>query len=202
MIKKIYNLKFAIRNCNKGMTYVELIVVLSIFAVLTSVVMFNYRDFQARVETKNLASDIALKIVEAQKSSVNGLLPLSGAPFSEWKPSYGIFFNLAFNSRFIYFNDLNSDGAYDEVECPGTECINLTTITKGNFIEKIESYIGSTPTTISTLSISFIRPDSTAIFNSNGSPLTGADYVKITVKSPRGDTAAIKVYPSGRIQVN
>ncbi|KKQ07855.1 MAG: hypothetical protein US18_C0006G0001, partial [Parcubacteria group bacterium GW2011_GWB1_36_5] len=51
---------------NRGMTYVELIVVLSIFAVMSSIVLFNYGEFQAKVDIKNLASDIALKIVEAQ----------------------------------------------------------------------------------------------------------------------------------------
>ena len=47
------------------MTYIELIVVLSIFAVMSSVVIFNYGLFQARIDIKNLASDIALKFVEA-----------------------------------------------------------------------------------------------------------------------------------------
>ena len=47
---------------NRGMTYVELIVVLSIFAVLSSVAIFNYGSFQDKVDIKNLGSDIALKI--------------------------------------------------------------------------------------------------------------------------------------------
>ena len=85
MIKKIRNSKFVIRNCQKGMTYVELIVVLSIFSAMTSVVLFNYGEFQAKVDIKNLASDIALKIVEAQKSSLSGKLPES-FPVN-WKPS-------------------------------------------------------------------------------------------------------------------
>ena len=57
------------------MTYVELIVVLSIFSVMTSVVLFNYNEFQAKIDIKVLANDIALKIVEAQKSALSGKLP-------------------------------------------------------------------------------------------------------------------------------
>ena len=52
---------------NRGMSYVELIVVLSIFAVLSSVILYNYGEFQAKVDIKNLASDIALQIVQSQK---------------------------------------------------------------------------------------------------------------------------------------
>ena len=57
---------------NKGMTYVELIVVLSIAGIIASISLFNYKDFQDRVDMKNLASDIASKIVEAQKNSISG----------------------------------------------------------------------------------------------------------------------------------
>ena len=74
MIKEITNWKLKIGNYNRGMTYVELIVVLSIFSIMTSVVLFNYGAFQAKVDIKNLASDIALKIVEAQKSALSGKL--------------------------------------------------------------------------------------------------------------------------------
>ena len=48
---------------NRGMTYVELIVVLGIFAVMLSISMFNYKRFQGKVDIKNLANDIALKLV-------------------------------------------------------------------------------------------------------------------------------------------
>src|SRR3989339_1856034 len=94
LIKKIRNLKFVIRNCNKGMTYVELIVVLSIFSVLSSVAIYNYGDFQSSVDIKNLASDIALQIVKAQKDSLSGLLPLQVVK-TDWKPSYGVQFDLS-----------------------------------------------------------------------------------------------------------
>src|SRR3989344_4815832 len=87
---------------NRGMSYVELIVVLSIFSVMTSVVLFNYGSFQAKVDIKNLASDIALKVVEAQKSSLSGkLLPPTHIPPNPntWKPSYGLFFDADSNKN-------------------------------------------------------------------------------------------------------
>lgn len=200
---------------NRGMSYVELIVVLGIFAVLSSVVMFNYGDFQARVDIKNLASDIALKIVEAQKSSINGVLPLSGY-VSTWKPAYGAYFNsssvldidsISLNKKFIYFVDLDNSYSYNGLpSCTTTECLDKIIITKNNYIFRIDKCTDTTctsPTTINNFVVVFKRPDSGANFLTNPSlTFTGSEYIQITIKSPKGATALIKIYPSGRAQVN
>jgi prepilin-type N-terminal cleavage/methylation domain-containing protein len=41
-------------NKTRGMTYVELIVVLSIFSVISTIVIFNYKEFQAKVEHRKI----------------------------------------------------------------------------------------------------------------------------------------------------
>lgn len=196
MIRIIRNSKFVIRNFQRGMTYVEFIVVLSIFAVMTSVVLFDYGAFQSKVDMKNLASDVALKIVEAQKASVSG--KLSTQAFLS-KPSYGIHFNSSPSTSFIYFADLSNDKIYNETPL---ETVNIQ---KGNIIEKIEYCTGS-PSSCSAissvLSVTFIRPDSRAFFYGDTSELTGFNYIQITIKSPKDITSNIKIYPSGRIQVN
>ncbi len=186
---------------NKGMTYVELIVVLSIFSVLGSVVMFNYGTFQDRVDMKNLANDIALKIVEAQKSSISGKLPLPLPP-SSWKPAYGVYFNITGDSKgFVYFTDLDNNTQYPgTIACSTAECLNKTTITKGNYISEIRRFPANT--TVNDLGVNFTRPNSEASFSSGGSNLSGISYFQITVVSPKGNSAQIKVYSSGRIQVN
>ena len=204
--KKLKNTSYKLQatnyKLNRGMTYVELIVVLSIFSVLSSIVIFNYGDFQARVDIKNLASDIALKIVEAQKSSLSGVWNSSAA--DDWKPSYGVYFDLSSNKQFIYFVDLNNNFRYGgSSNCAASECLDKIVITKNNYISQIDSYTGSTLTQSieNPLSVAFRRPDSSAIFTSSGlSP--GFDYIQITIVSPKGATALIKLYPSGRVQVN
>ena len=201
---KLYKLKAKSYKLNRGMTYVELIVVLSIFSIMTSVVLFNYSKFEDKVNIKVLANDIALKIVEAQKSSLSGeLLPAGKLPtINPWKPAYGIYFNLSNNKNFVYFVDLNNNNSFDDSICTG-ECLNSITITKGDFVSRIDSYLASTPTQITNpLAITFKRPDSRAIFKSNGLLLTGFDYIQITITSPSAKTAYIKIYPSGRIQKN
>jgi type II secretory pathway pseudopilin PulG len=183
---------------NTGMSYVELIVVLSIFAVLSSVVIFNYGDFQAKVDIKNLASDIALQVVQAQKLSLSGLLPTQIPTVSPWKPSYGVYFDITTPKQFIYFVDLNNANGYEI-----GENLNTFSITKNNSIYRIDSFVGATPTQIITpISIIFKRPDSGATFIKNGLPLIGVDYIQITITSPRNITSLIKLYPSGRVQIN
>ncbi len=206
---KSYKLKATSYKLNAGMSYVELIVVLSIFAVLSSVAVYNYGSFQNMVDIKNLGSDIASKIVEAQKSSLNGVLPVSGSQIPDWKPSYGIYFNintnpggpepLGDNKSFIYFVDLNNDGIYGN-----GEALDTISITKGNYINTLEECPSNGSChglSSSLLSITFKRPDSSAIFYSNGI-LSVSGYIRITIKSANGTTAFIKIYPSGRVQIN
>ena len=184
------------------MTYVELIVVLSIFAIMSAAVLFNYGKFQAKVDIKNLANDIAQKIVQAQKDAMSGKWTTGADP--NWKPSYGVYFDLSNPQNFVYFADLSNDTFFGDPVCSG-ECLDNIKITKGDYIAQLDSYLGTTPTSISNpLSITFTRPKSEAVFVNypSGSILNGFDYVQITITSPQLIKAYIKIYPSGRIQIN
>ncbi|MFA6076920.1 MAG: type II secretion system protein [Candidatus Paceibacterota bacterium] len=211
-ILKIRNCKLKIGDFRRGMTYVELIVVLGIFAVMSAIVMFSYGEFQAKVDIKNLASDIASKIVEAQKSAMSGNLPSTSTFCDGCKPSYGVYFNLAnptHTTNFIYFADFNNSGIYDDGEMLG----DPFSITKNNYIYQIEECRGDCIDTNSfnlfgNYSITFKRPNSGAVFYLENE-VRGPDptaynfsYVQITIKSPKEASAKIKIYPSGRIQVN
>jgi len=202
---KIKNFKFKIRNFNAGMTYVELIVVLSIFSVLSSVAIYNYGDFQSSVDIKNLASDIALQIVKAQKDSLSGLLPPQEIK-TNWKPSYGVYFDLSKEETksFVYFVDANNSGTFDGVD----EHLNDVLISKGSYLSGVEVFYrekGSPGAPkLNNLTITFSRPNSGAVISDNEGLIESAylDYAGITILSPQGATSMIKVYASGRIQIN
>jgi prepilin-type N-terminal cleavage/methylation domain-containing protein len=195
---------------NRGMTYIELIVVLSIFAVLSGVVMFNYTTFEAEIDIKNLASDIALQMVTAQKAALSGLLPtqtptVPGYPATPWKPAYGVYFNptLLTNKSFIYFVDLNSSNTYDgAASCTG-ECLNKVAITGNDTISSLNVfYTNSTSAALSDLTVTFARPSSGPIIKSSTALNLNIAYVQITVTATNGKTSYIKLYPSGRVQVS
>ncbi len=193
------------------MSYIELIVVLSIFAAMTSVVLFNYGDFQAKVDIKNLASDIALKGVEAQKLSLAGKLPppaqqaLISSPLT-WKPSYGIYFNQSTDDKsFIFFTDANQNELLDDTICAGTgECLDKILITRNNRFSRLDVFYqgDSDPHLLNDLLVIFKRPNAGAIIKSSTSFTSTVSYVQITVVSPKPVSALIKIYPSGRIQIN
>ena len=190
---------------NKGMSYVEIIVVLSIFSVLSSVVIYNYSQFQAKVDIKSLASDIALKVIEAQNSALSGLLPQSGIPLN-WKPAYGVYFNIGSNpvtdnKSFVYFVDLDQDTFFDGSACT-LECLNKVSITAGNTISNLTVfYQNGQSASLNDLTVSFTRPNSGATIKSSTNFTSDISYVEIKVLSPKLPSATIRVYPSGRIQV-
>lgn len=64
-----------IRHSSHGFTLIEFIVIISIFAVMAAVALFNFKGFRSNVSLNNLAHDIALTIRQAQ---VSGGSTLSG----------------------------------------------------------------------------------------------------------------------------
>jgi type II secretory pathway pseudopilin PulG len=218
---KNFKLKAKSYKLNRGMTIEELIVVLIIFAVISTVVIFNYTNFQSKVDIENLANDIAQQVVQAQNSSLSGFLPPSGYtpdnlgyPTTSWKPSYGVYFNTsgtiqgADSTHFIYFVDLDNSKTFTGENCNG-ECLTQYSIPNNNRSNNKISDIRIQPANseVSTpLVVFFTRPSSFANFysNSTGLPLSlmPGSCVEITISNQKGNiTSKIDLYPSGRVQI-
>ncbi len=199
------------------MTYIELIVVLGIFVAFSAVSVANYRHFQSRITLKTLTSDIALKVVEAQKNAMSGKWNIGAS--TTWKPSYGIYFdpasNTTFNS-FVSFVDLSQNKKYmTNGTADAGELLDTFTLKKGNTISELKVFyqnnITNPPKVITTaLHVTFTRPDGGATMcsvdiSSLCPPLdvtSPIDYLQITILSSEGVNSLIKLYSSGRIQLN
>jgi len=220
MIQKIHDVKLKIGNLNRGMTILELLVVLGIFALISTVAIFNYGTFQSKIDITNLADDIALQVVQAQNASLSGLLPAAGQQVNEianWKPSYGVYFSSstglpdlkgADTKDFIYFVDLDDGQDYDSAGGCGApltgECISKYTITTSNSISSLSAYYtDGTHVSLTNATITFARPNSGAAIKSNiVFPKTVA-YLEVAITSPKGTvTSTIDLYSSGRVQIN
>jgi len=147
------------KNLSAGLTFLELMVVISIFGIIAGVVLFNYKDFSGGVNIQNTAQEIALKVVEAQRYAISGNIFSSGGASSfgnDERPTYGIYFDLDqasngsqipfdtgidYNKQFVFYTDVpggNLGFAGDDCNPQiATECIDLITINGSDYIEDI-----------------------------------------------------------------
>jgi hypothetical protein len=126
-----------------------------------------------------------------------------------WKPSYGVYFNLADNKNFIYYADIDNgllSGSlpYDAsaVCSSNIKCLDQININKSYFISGLNvstSCGGSMAANI--LYITFTRPDSKASILSSPAAPCPVSYVVINLSSPNAANATVTIYPSGRIQI-
>jgi prepilin-type N-terminal cleavage/methylation domain-containing protein len=214
---------------NSGFTFVELIIVISIFAVLSSVVMFNFTDFSSNVKLQNLVQDVALQIRQAQLSGSSGRTPpqvnsiIPGGYATGLKPSFGVHFNTAAPDGFVYFTDFliddqgifgtfNSADTFDDpidqflcdpVSQFDDECIDVLIFPPEFTISKIEVFEGgntfSTPDDFNTLDITFTRPKLEASFIVDNGSIGTIISAKITLRSSRGQERVVSVSRIGQI---
>src|SRR6187551_3624134 len=93
---------------NRGMTFIELVVVIGIFATIAGVVLFNFTGFSTNISLNNLAQDIALRIKNAQSEAISG--KFAAGFVSPIVPSYGVYFDTttaAGMTGFKYFADFD-----------------------------------------------------------------------------------------------
>ena len=157
----------------RGFTLIEMVFVFVIFAIMAGITLFNFREFNNKAVFNNLADDVALRIVQAQKAAISGSL---NANFlgQDVKPTYGVYFSMqtpsasvsavdADQKHFVYFSDNPIAGApynglignkvYDLPSsgvCPVTaalnnECLSVTAITTGEYVSNI-CYVPTTST--------------------------------------------------------
>ncbi len=160
---------------NAGFTLLEVAFVITIFAIMASIVLFRFRDFGSRTALDNLTQDIALRIVQAQKQSISGVLNANVSDLSLFVPTYGVYFTNGSTGgapesrKFVYFTDLDETRTYDpatvctSTSMTGNECLATTTITTGEYISTVctgSALFPCTGTPSSNLSahITFQRP--------------------------------------------
>jgi prepilin-type N-terminal cleavage/methylation domain-containing protein len=80
MIKKITQKN---KKQTAGFSVIELIVVISIFAIMSGVTLFNYGDYRQKIEEINVAQDVALSIRQAQIYGISASNKDVGQTFSD-----------------------------------------------------------------------------------------------------------------------
>lgn len=205
-----------------GFTLVELLVVIFIFTVMTSITVIRYHGFDNTVELNNQALEIALAIREAQTNAIGS--KDSSVDSTTFKNAYGIFFskNIDGTSFVSYINKKVWDGVSGEVDTenptkywfddgnysncggPAYECLRKYPLKSGYTISEICIPDSGLCSNDAQVSISFRRPDPAAIIRKDGNGSSGAgdqSSVKITIRSPKGIEASVHVTKTGLIYV-
>ncbi len=214
-----FNFKKKFRDA-RGVTFLELMIVISIFAIISTTVLLRFSVFSTSVSLQNLAQDIALKIEQAQNASINGVYPKlrqdscagqtcvqTQTPIAvgTWTPSYGVYFDISLasgvshRSQFVYFYDRNSNGIFDDVIPPHSFDWNASSSSSTNSC-------GNGPDTecldVITISSGEQITGLTKITGnpqSGGSVQTPANFVSVIFKRPFPDSYITDQNASGTI---
>ncbi len=130
---------------HRGFTLIELIVIISIFAIMASVALFNFNGFKSNVSLNNLSHDIALTIRQAQVSGWNTITTSFDANGNPLRLPQGVYFGMTtpgiFDDQMILYGKLNppadeSAGSYYDL--PNNDVIADTVKIQGpNHISRI-----------------------------------------------------------------
>jgi len=161
----------------KGFTLTELLVVLLIVGLISSIAFANYRQGEKQFALQRSAVALSQNIRTAQNMSM-------GASSYQSFKGYGIYFNLSSPNSYILFAD-EGDGLYgtgdEEIETFWLEAgISLYSLSPGN-----------------PLSVAFFPPDPFTLINSD----LNEDYASIVLTHDEGETETVSLNKVGLIEV-
>lgn len=167
-MKKIIKKVFGKNNKSQktGFSLLEMLVVLAIFGMLTTVTVYNYGKFNNNVIMTNLAYEVALTLRQAQVYSLSTRALNDGSSnFDNFDVAYGVFFDTSKsipsdNKNLLFFADkgdsISRNGLCqdDGLDCAvdsctldsKNECQEVMTLTRGIFVSDI--CVGTDPTNL------------------------------------------------------
>ena len=208
------------RTFSAGLTFIELIVVISIFSIMASIVLFNFNTFNTSLTSQNLAQEIALQIKKAQSDSISGKsrVQFLQDPITnpDKAPTYGVYFNIdpsntmeVDGSSFVSFADINADHLYTKYgsgcsySTTSTECMSLNSINSSDRIIGLCVDVGCKEhffVPINDLTITFKRPFPDATIRTSIDNINHS-MAGVLVQSARGAVRFITVNTLGEISV-
>lgn len=185
----------------RGFTLVEMMVVMAIFVVISTVTLAGNSRFGGNVTLETLAYDIALSVRQAQ---VYGIavrrFDVGGSDFSR---AYGIHIDSATPTTYQLFADISGNGLYacPEADPAACELVQNTTLQGGFTISDLCVRPVDQPEMcgMTSLNIVFKRPEPDAFIRTDG--VTTYERARIVIRSPQGSEASVLIELAGQISV-
>lgn len=193
------------KHLQAGVTLIEMLVVVAIIAIVSSVIMFNYSDFSSNVSVRNLSQEVALAIRKAQTyatsvRSVDGTAIVDSSAYA----GYGISFStndiaadqyLPSNKRFMLFVDI-PEGSGTDSEYTGTYT-QVQSQACGTPTSSYNECIESFGITTSDKILAICGGTDVASYSSDVSTCTSVGSVDISFKRPSPDAKIIYTPQNG-----
>ncbi len=202
----------------RAFTLIELMVSLAVIIVLTTILLYRYPETAVRLTLANASHTAALLVREAQVrgSAIDSINSSLGG--------YGVYVALAQSNRLVLFGDLVDssipkpygipvgDGLFQSGS-PINETKTTTTLPSRYVISKLcvgsgfpFSCNGSSTPAITSLTISFTRPNPIPFIYVNNASTTNYSAACIELRSPQaplsGHVRSVQVFASGMINTS
>jgi len=164
---------------SKGFTLIEMLVVITIIAILTTISIPFYQGSRKKMLLQNITNKLAQDIRKAQEMAMATKESQCGIP----KGGYGVYF-VENQKKYILFADCDGNEKYDG----GIEKFKEINLEKG---AQIYQLFPSSP-----LTITFSPPDPTTFINQTTTFQSAKIFIKIDNK-----TSSVEVLSTGLIYV-
>lgn len=186
---------------NRGFTIFELLVVIFVIALISSILIANWRRGEEQYRLQGAIQEIVQNIRKAQEMALAGVEHNGQVP-----QNYGLYFMVASPSYNIFSEDSN-DRRYDRGVDPlvGNDSIEITNGLEISYIEGYRSAGGGTYTSFPSLCLTFSLPDSFISIRPGPNP-PWQEAVTITIRKigttcPSKNCRDIIVKETGEISV-
>ncbi len=188
---------------NIGFTIVELMVVVGIMTVISSLILFNSSNLNSSVLLSNTAYEIGLIIRDAQVAGLGAkVIASDGNQNAATTSNQGVYFDIANSQQIIFFADLNKDNTYNNNEKSQVYIIENKA---GKVLSICKPKSNNTCTDIiENVSIIFKRPNPEAYFypKEENSPSGYQGNITINIGFDNGECRSITIYKTGGIQID